>query len=95
MAKFEDAVRQPEAFAREACERFNLDPNKYPYEKVHNLPVIGSSTTRKQGLNWAEKTKSFNPIGRWKGWSPWRKRVFKRIAGQSLVQFGYCDSLDW
>lgn len=96
LARYEDAVHQPETFVREACEHFNLDPKRYPFEKMNNLPVIGSSTTRKQGGDtWMKKTSGFNPIGRWQQWSVWRKMTFKRIAGQSLIDLGYCENLDW
>ena len=94
-ARYEDAVKDPETFVREACFKFNLDPNTYPFEKVNNLPIIGSSTTRKQPETWVKKTKGFNPIGRWQQWSAWRKMTFKRIAGQALIELGYCDNLDW
>ncbi len=95
LARFEEAVQQPENFVRQACARFGLDPDVYPFEKINALPVIGSSTTRKQGLDWIEKPKDFNPIGRWQQWSAWQKRTFKRIAGRSLIALGYCEDLDW
>jgi len=95
LARYEDAVNNPEAFVREACEKFSLDPDTYPFEKMSNLPVIGSSTTRKQGDTWMKKTKAFNPIGRWQQWSSWKKMTFKRIAGEALIKLGYCDNLDW
>lgn len=95
LARYEDAVNNPEVFVREACAKFGLDPNAYPFDKMNNLPVIGSSTTRKQGDTWMKKTKTFNPIGRWQQWSVWKKMTFKRIAGDPLIKLGYCDNLDW
>jgi protein-tyrosine sulfotransferase len=95
LARYEDAVKDPETFVRGACSHFNLDPDIYPFEKINALPVIGSSTTRKQGDTWVKKTISFNPIGRWEQWSKLRKMTFKRIAGQALVELGYCENLDW
>jgi hypothetical protein len=85
LARYEDSVNQPEAFVRDACSNFNLDPGKYPFDK----------TTRKQGDSWMKKTTGFNPIGRWQQWSAWKKMTFKRIAGQALIDLGYCDNLDW
>ncbi len=95
LARYEDAVHDPETFVREACKQYNLDVTLYPFDKMHNLPIIGSSTTRKQKDTWIKKTTGFNPIGRWQQWSPWRKMTFKRIAGQALIDLGYCDTLDW
>lgn len=95
LARYEDSVKNPETFVREACARFNLDVNQYPFDKMNNLPVIGSSTTRKQGDTWMKKTTGFNPIGRWQQWSAWKKMTFKRIAGQALIELGYCENLDW
>jgi hypothetical protein len=95
LARYEDAVHAPETFVREACCHLNLDPNTYPFEKMNTLPVIGSSTTRKQGETWMKKTQGFNPIGRWQQWSGWKKKTFKRIAGQALIELGYCENLDW
>lgn len=95
LGRFEDAVKGPEAFVREACKYLGLDTGSYPFERINALPVIGSSTTRKEPDSWMKKTKDFNPIGRWHRWSGRRKRVFKRIAGESLIALGYCENLDW
>jgi protein-tyrosine sulfotransferase len=95
LTRYEDAVREPEAFVEQCCSRFGLDASIYPFEKIESLPVIGSSTTRKEGITWMKRPKNFNPIGRWQQWSSWKKRVFKKIAGQSLLELGYCENLDW
>lgn len=95
LARFEDAVTDPEAFVSEACARFDLDPAAYPFDKVHSLPVIGSSTTRKQGKTWIRRSDSFNPIGRWEQWNVWQKLIFKRIAGRELIDLGYAEDLAW
>jgi len=95
MAKYEDAVRSPEAFVKEACSRFHLNPDIYPFEEINNLPVIGSSTTRKQGLDWIKKPENFLPIGRWQQWSAWKKTIFKSIAGQSLIRLEYSQNNGW
>lgn len=46
LGRFEDALRQPEAFVQEACARFDLDPAAYPFEQARQIPVHGSSTTQ-------------------------------------------------
>jgi hypothetical protein len=89
LAKFEDAVRDPETFVREACSRFALDADIYPFDKIETLPVIGSSTTSQQGYVQMEQPAQFNPIGRWREWSAWRKWRFQHIAGRPLRELGY------
>jgi hypothetical protein len=95
MARFEDAVEDPAGFVRKAADKFGLDPDAFPVEKLGRLPVIGSSTTRKSGKTWIKKTAGFNPIGRWHNWSAWRKMRFKQIAGKELMALGYCEDLNW
>jgi len=96
-ARFEDAVKDPKPFLEEAFAAFDLDPDLYPYDHLGNIPVIGSSTTIKKdgSWTWTNKPKGFKPVGRWQKWSGWRKRQFKRIAGQSLIDLGYCQDLNW
>jgi hypothetical protein len=95
LSKYEDAVGDPENFLIEACHHFGLETNNIPFERIKSLPVIGSSTTRKEGIGWMKKPKDFNPVGRWQNWSRWRKWTFKRIAGESLMKLGYCHHLNW
>ena len=96
-ARFEDAVRDPAGFVAEACCRFNLDEQKYPYDEIASIPVQGSHQFQKDGRAeyWIPKPPGFNPVGRWQEWSGMQKAVFKRIAGRSLMELGYCESLDW
>lgn len=97
LTKFEDAVQDPAAFVKEACTRFGLDESRYPYERIASIPVQGSSSFKARGkvCYFVPRPREFKPIGRWKEWSPWRKWVFKRIAGKSLLALGYCTDLDW
>lgn len=95
LAKYEDAVQDPASFVQEACSHFGLDISQYPFERMENLPVIGSSTTRKQGESWMKNKTGFKPIGRWQSWSGWRKWIFKAIAGESLKKLGYSQDNSW
>lgn len=98
LARFEDAVRDPAAFVRQACQRFGLDDDAYPFGDIDRLPVRGSTTLSQQRpVDWApvDKPRDFDPIGHWQDWSWWRKWRFKRIAGQELIALGYCEDLDW
>ena len=98
LAKFEDAVSDPVAFVEQACDRFDLDVQRYPFEQIEEIRVQGSSSLRKDGkVVWdhVERPKGFSPVGHWQNWSPGKTRTFKRIAGQALIDMGYCDDLDW
>ena len=98
LARFEDAVRDPVAFVKEACERFDLDVQRYPFEKIEAIQVHGSSSLRvdrKVVWDHKERPRDFRPVGHWQGWSSGKTRTFKRIAGQCLIDLGYCEDLDW
>ena len=98
LARFEDAVNDPEAFVKEACARFDLDVQRYPFERIEAIRIHGSSSLQIDGkVVWdhMERPEGFRPVGHWQSWSPTKKRLFKRIAGQALLDMGYCDDLDW
>lgn len=95
LVNYENAVHKPEELVADLCREFHLDASRYPFDKIDSLPVIGSSTTRNTGNQWQRKTKDFQPIGRWKNWSALKKFVFKRIAGQALIDLKYAENMDW
>lgn len=98
LTKYEEVVRDPEGFARKACEKFALDSDAFPFEKIREISVRGSSAIKDAGkVTWdaSRKPRDFNPVGRWQGWPERQKQVFKKIAGEALVETGYCDNLDW
>jgi protein-tyrosine sulfotransferase len=98
LAKYEDALETPEEFISEACRRFSLDESDYPYERIQSIRVIGSSKLEKKGeVRWRhlDRPKDFRPLEYWKKWSPFRKVIFKAIAGKSLMELGYCQDLSW
>jgi hypothetical protein len=98
LARFEDAVQDPETFIREACHRFALDVARYPFEQIKDIRIRGSSRLSQQGrVTWnpKEKPAGFAPIGHWQNWPPHRKWLFKWIAGDMLVKLGYCKDLTW
>lgn len=98
LARYEDAVTDPESFVRRACRVYDLDERRYPFEKMGSLPVRGSSENKQRGhVDWdsTPRSDSFHPIGRWLRWSRTRKWLFKRIAGRTLVRTGYETDDDW
>jgi protein-tyrosine sulfotransferase len=98
MTRYEDVVRDPANFARIACEKFQLNQENFPFEKIKNISVRGSSSIKSEGkVTWnaSEKPKGFNPVGRWQNWSKRRKKTFKDIAGETLIAAGYTDNQNW
>jgi protein-tyrosine sulfotransferase len=98
LTRFEDAVNDPLTFVREACRRFGLEENCYPYDRIAEIPLRGSSVVSKKGeVSWepVKRPDGFEPIGYWRRWSILKKWIFKRIAGPSLMALGYCEDLNW
>ena len=96
--RYEDATRSPEQFVRSVCEALGLNADRYPYEKIDQVPVLGSSEVRVEGKwKWQEvkKPTGFDPIGRWKSWTVEEKAAFKAAAGESLRALGYAPTSDW
>jgi len=98
LARYKDALDDPDSFVEEACRRFGLDESRYPYEQIETIPVRGSSALARQTpVSWdpVERPQDFRPVGYWEEWSAIRKWIFKRIAGQSLIDLGYCEDRHW
>lgn len=99
LVKYENIFESPQDFIIDACKKFELDLEKYPFDEIENVPLLGSSTVKPNGeVAWDENVKrssEFNPIGRWQEWNPEIKQAFKDIAGQSLIDLGYANSFDW
>jgi protein-tyrosine sulfotransferase len=98
LGRFEDAVEDPEAFVTKACNHFDLDVERYPWDIIGKIPVQGSSSIGESGeVKWepVEKPDGFQPFGHWRKWSPLRKLVFKRLAGEALRKMGYGDEEEW
>lgn len=98
LARYEDAVREPQAFVMEACRRFCLNESRYPVKRIAEIAVHGSSSLSVKGdVSWqpVAKPKDFRPTGRWCDWPASKKRIFKQIAGRELVELGYASDNDW
>lgn len=99
VGRYEDAVADPEGFVKTVCPALGLDLSIYPFEKIREVPVLGSCEV-KSGEQWKwqvaeKKPKDFSPVGRWKKWSEEDKATFKRIAGEALVAAGYATDDAW
>jgi hypothetical protein len=96
--KFEDGMNNPTDFIKQLCNNFNLDQNIYPYDRLNSVAVIGSSSLKSKGkVSWkrVQKPNDFNPIGNWNKWPYKKKKIFKKIAGETLKKAGYCTDFDW
>lgn len=97
---YEDVVARPAEFVAAACNRYSLDPGRYPFARIGTLPVRGSSTVEKRmskDITWGpvEKPKDFKPVGHWQSWGEKRKRIFRQIAGDALIECGYVSNESW
>jgi protein-tyrosine sulfotransferase len=98
VGRYESALAEPETFIREVCRQFQLNEACYPFEEIEKIRVIGSSKLASQDKAiWQhlKRPQNFRPIEYWKNWSPLRKKIFKVIAGQSLLNLGYCHDHHW
>lgn len=100
ITKYEDVLSNQEGFVKEACRRYILDESEFPFSNIKSVPVIGSSIdSQKDGaVDWTthkKRSDDFKPVGRWGSWSKKEKAIFKRIAGETLVEADYCKDLDW
>ena len=98
LVKYEEVIRAPDAFVRKFCKHFGLDEGIFPFEKIKAISVRGSSEIKDSGkVTWeaSKKPAGFNPIGRWHSWPARHKKSFKMIAGEALIETGYCNDLNW
>ncbi len=98
---YETVQADTQALARSVFGHFGIDVSGYPFSTIAELPVRGSSSasvSEDKRVVWTpvEKPAGFKSTGRWKdNWSERQKREFKNIAGQSLIDWGYAEDLNW
>lgn len=96
--RYEDAVNHTRQFIEEVCKYCELDAARYPYDRLGEVPVVGSSELKREGqVTWEPlaKPSGFNPVGRWQSWSAKQTKIFKRICGRTLIECGYVANLNW
>ena len=83
---------------RMVIDFIGLDQDKYPWDQLEHIPILGSSA-HKVGdrVHWdpIKKTSNFNPNQKWLEWSPRKKRIFKKYAGANLIKAGFASNLNW
>ncbi len=77
----------------------DLDASIFPWDKLKQTPVLGSSSYRggEKDVHWKPiaKTNDFKPSGKWMEWGERKKSRFKKIAGKELVKFGFAENNAW
>lgn len=77
----------------------NVDVDKYPWDQIDEIPVLGSSSYKgDQGeVHWKpiEKDEKFKPTQKWLSWDKSKKDTFKKAAGDNLVKLGFAENNDW
>lgn len=100
-ATYEAVQSDPETFVRGVFNHFGMSLRHYPFDQISTLPVRGSSTASvgtDDKVTWApvEKSASFKPSAKWRDtWTEQQKAEFKKIAGDSLIRWGYADDNSW
>lgn len=92
IVRYEDMVADQAGEIRRVLVALGLDLDVYPFARLEQLPVFGSSAGRSKGeWRWQQATRDagFNPIGRYADWPDRRKRTFDHLAGNTLRRAGY------
>jgi len=95
LVRFEDAVAAPDGTARDLMRFLKLDEGRYPFERIGDLPILGSSrASRSNGeVSWTpvRKPEGFDPSKRPIQWSRKRRTVFDAVAGDMQKKAGYAS----
>ncbi len=94
LIRFEDLAADPAHELAQAIAFLGLDPALYPFNRVDEIPVLGSSSfgrTDGEGVHWrpVPKDSSFNPLARAQSWPPHRLARFAWLAGAEQCKLGY------
>jgi hypothetical protein len=93
LVKYEDLFSDNEKQMENILTFLNLDKAKYDFDGAKKMPIRGSSElkTKSENVHWkpVSKTESFNPLERHSNWNTSKLRMFNRIAGKYLYEFGY------
>ena len=94
LIRFEDLTADPAREIARAIAFLGLDPGLYPFDRVNEVPVFGSSSfgrTDGEGVHWrpVPKDSSFDPLARAQSWSANRRARFAWLAGAEQRKLGY------
>lgn len=93
LVRYEDLYQDTKELVRSLLEFLDLDPSVYPFEKIDEMPVRGSSAHFGAAgeLNWdpVAKTDSFKPMERFSHWTFEQHVQFNALAGKQMTRLGY------
>ncbi len=94
LIRFEDLTSDPTREMSRVIDFLGLDPALYPFNRVDEIPVFGSSTFGRadgEGVHWrpVPKDPSFDPLARAQSWPPRRLARFAWLAGAEHRKLGY------
>lgn len=91
--RYEDVLADPRGHLLEACGFLGLDPVRADLDGINRLPVLGSSElSRRDGaVSWqpVHPRADFNPAERPVQWTGRQRRLFQRLAGDTMARAGY------
>ena len=94
MIRFEDLTADPAREIARIIAFLGLDPALYPFNRVDEIPVLGSSSFGRsdgEGVHWrpVPKDSSFDPLARAQSWPAHRLARFAWLAGAEGRKLGY------
>lgn len=93
IVRFEDLVEATEDRLRSLLTWLDLNPRRYPFEQLEQVPVRGSAHYRgdQSDVNWnpLPRPPGFSPVRRWSTWSGQDLSQFDGIAASQLAKLGY------
>ncbi len=94
LLRFEDLVSDPAGEIARVIDFLGLDPTIYPFERVDEIPVFGSSSfgrTPGEDVHWrpVPRDASFDPLARAQSWPRQRFERFTWLAGAEQRRIGY------
>jgi hypothetical protein len=94
LIRFEDLAANPAREIARVIDFLGLDPVLYPFHRVDEIPVFGSSSFGRadgEGVHWRPipKDPSFDPLTRARSWPLRRLKRFAWLAGEEHRRLGY------
>ena len=94
LIRFEDLAADPAREIARVIDFLGLDPLLYPFDRVDEIPVFGSSSFGRvdgERVHWRPipKDPSFDPLTRAQSWPPRRLARFAWLAGAEQRRLGY------
>jgi len=94
LVRFEDLTADPAREIARVIAFLDLDPALYPFNRVDEIPVFGSSSfgrTDGERVHWrpVPKDPSFDPLARAQSWPAHRLTRFAWLAGAEQRKLGY------